>query len=289
MIENSTKITPSSCTSLPDLNIDIEAQVELDVCSIHTLSKKGNISERDSTNERVDLLLRESTNGVLTYNLFLQFTSSSILLNNVSQEYYYFRHATVIWQCEYIFAAMALGYYLVVGNIAKMFFLEETNIVFLLTFLCVILSSIFAILSRFVVGGKDSISFNETEVKWFFQYLGMIVTRVQLYESLVFFFSVLSANLMLLAKVLGGECPPQSELRPFNLWYLQYCNTMEEVSIRILLLIFCDVLIFLSIIYLLELFSIISYCAILESRIAHCSTSVGPDPHCYTTAVLSWL
>lgn len=212
--------------------MDIEAQqVEVDGnILIHNLSRKGNISERDSTKERVDQLLRGSSRRILTYNFFLQFNSSIIPLNHVSfsQEYYHFRHATVMWQWEYFFVAMALGYYLVQGNVEEMFFLEKTNVVFLLSFLCVILSSIFATLSRLVVGDGDSTSYNETEVKWLFRYLGMIVTRVQLYESLVFFFSVLSANLILLAKVLGGRCPPQSELRPFRLWYLQNCNTMEE-------------------------------------------------------------
>ena len=169
MVKNSIKVTPS-CASSPDLNMDIEAQVELDVCPIHNLSSKDKFTDIDPTNERVDLSLRESTNGVLTYNIFLQFTSSSIPLNQVSLEYYYFRHTTITWQSEYCFAAVSLGYYLVVGNIEEMFFLEKTNVFFLLSFLCVILSTIFAILSRLVVGST-----------------GLIVTRAQLCESLVFF------------------------------------------------------------------------------------------------------
>jgi hypothetical protein len=245
---HSSIVTPSSL----DLNIDIEAQMEVDVGPNHKLKTKINrnnipimdSSTNESMNERVDLLLRESTNGVLRYNYLLQFTSSSILLDNisVSQEYYHFRHSTVMWQYEYTFSVVALLYYLVVGNIREMFFHDKTNYIFFSSFLCVIIASIFAIVARF--GGVFfSLSFNEVKVKWLFRYCGIIVTRVQLYELIVFFSSVLSANLNLLARVVGGKCPNQ-DIRPYDLWSLQYCNPMAMVSTPKLLSIICNVFIF---------------------------------------------
>jgi hypothetical protein len=196
---------------------EIEAQEETD--------------ENDFFNERVHLLLQNSEN-IITYNIFLQFKSSEFQLAQIYQEYYFYRRSVIMWHCEYILASLALLYYSSIGNIQNMLFFDRTNFVFLLSFLCVMFAAIFAVLSRFC---SLYPLFGAVEVKWFLRYLGLRYSRVQLYESCVFYFAVLSTNLLLLARVVGGKCPHQEELQTFRLWYLQGCNPMAEVSATIVI------------------------------------------------------
>ena len=184
----------------------------------------------DFLNERVGLTSLDSKK-ILTFNIFLQFSSSKFQLAHTSQEYYHFRRSNSIWQYECFAAVLALLHYFIFGNIREMFFLNRTNCIFLISFLFVILASTFVILSRF--GSPFSPFFDEAEVKWLRLYLGMSFSRVQLYEYLVFFFSVLSSNLSLLARVVEGCLPiyPQN-----GIWYFQQnCNPNAEVSTTIIL------------------------------------------------------
>lgn len=220
-------ITPKGAKVSPSaLDISKDIEESLDEVKEYRYSQKTTVSENDFLSERVDLLLNDSKK-FLTYNIFLQFTSSKFQLSHIYKEYNYFRHSTIIWQCEYLFGLLALLYYLVVGNIQEMFF-HRINYIFLLSFISVCIATISAILSRF--GDRISPLFLVEEVKWVKWCLGIQFSRVQLYELYVFFFSVLSSNLILLARVVAGACPSQNRLQPFKLWYLQDCNPMAEVS-----------------------------------------------------------
>jgi hypothetical protein len=112
-----------------------------------------------------------------------------------------------------------------------MFFLDRANFVFLLSFPCVGIASIFAILSQF--GFLISPNFGKVERKWLYRCLGVRRSRVQFCEFCVFFFSVLSANLTLLARVYGGVCSSAETKGLFNIWFLQDCNPRAEVSTSI--------------------------------------------------------
>lgn len=221
----SKKVTVFVSPSLPDPIRDIEASRDVDQSFSRQISKTF-ASQSGFLDERVDLSLLASEN-VITYDLFLQFTSPRDQLSRISQEYYNFRHEIINWKCEYFLALVALVHYLVVGNIQETFFLDKSNCVFLLSFLCALITTTFAILSRF-----NSFFWrilDQVEVKWLHLYLGIKMSSVQLYECCVFYFSVLTCNLNLLARVLGGRCTNVNPFQSFRPWYLQNCNPMHEV------------------------------------------------------------